>query len=130
MYIADRDNNLKLKERQAAFHSVSVEEIKCDGCLSDEPFVFCRTCVVKTCTNDKGIEGCHQCDDFPCKKIGDVILPAGQKVILRSIPARRELGTERWMAAEEKRYRCPYCGYKLFRGVTRCRNCKQSVDVD
>ena len=43
--------------------------------------------------------------------------------MLRSIPARRELGTERWMEEEEKRYHCPQCGNALFRGAKRCRGC-------
>ena len=130
VYIAHKDNIPKLKERQATFHGVSMDDIRCEGCLSDEPFIFCRTCPVKSCTNEKGIEGCHQCDDFPCKIIGDFTFPVGEKVILRSVPARRELGTEKWMEEEEKRYHCPYCGYKLFRGVIRCPNCKNPVDVD
>jgi predicted RNA-binding Zn-ribbon protein involved in translation (DUF1610 family) len=31
---------------------------------------------------------------------------------------------------EEERYHCPNCGYALFRGANRCRNCKEPVDVD
>ena len=32
--------------------------------------------------------------------------------------------------AEEERYKCPECGYMLFRGAKRCRNCKTEVDLD
>ncbi|MFC1847986.1 DUF3795 domain-containing protein [Chloroflexota bacterium] len=129
IYIADRDNNLKFKERLTQVYNVGVDDIKCKGCLSDEPFASCG-CSIKACTAEKGIEGCHQCDDFPCGYIDDFPLPAGKKVILRAIPTWRELGTERWMEEEEKRYHCPHCGYKLFRGAKRCRNCKEPIDVD
>jgi len=130
VYIADRDNNLKFKESLTRVYGVSVDDIRCKGCLSDEPFVLCQACPVKSCVFEKGLEGCHQCGEFPCKIIYDFPLDVGKKVILRAIPTWRELGTERWIEEEEKRYHCPYCGYKLFRGAKRCRNCKQEVDVD
>ncbi len=130
IYIAHRDDNLKFKERLTGVYGVGVDEIKCEGCLSDEPFVYCRTCVIKTCTAEKGFEGCHQCDDFPCETIDRFPLPVGKRVILRAIPYWREHGTEKWMEEEEKRYLCPHCGYKLFRGAKTCRSCKAAVDLD
>lgn len=130
VYIAHRDNNMKFKERLSTFYGVSVDEIKCKGCLSDELSTFCQTCQIRSCVMEKGIEGCYQCSDFPCQFIEDFPFPVGKKVILRAIPTWRELGTERWMEEEEKRYHCPHCGYKLFRGAKRCRNCKEPVDVD
>jgi len=57
-------------------------------------------------------------------------MPVGKKVILRAIPEWRELGTEKWVAAEEKRYHCPECGNSIFRGAKRCNKCKNPVNVD
>lgn len=128
--IAHRDNNIKFKERLTGVYGVTVDEIKCQGCLSDELFVYCLTCPIRYCTIEKGIEGCHQCGEFPCHFIQDFPLPVGKKVMLRAIPTWRELGTERWMVEEEKRYHCPQCGYAVFRGVKRCRNCRSPLDLD
>ncbi|MFA5079783.1 MAG: DUF3795 domain-containing protein, partial [Dehalococcoidia bacterium] len=61
-------------------------------------------------------------DDFP--------IPVGKKVILRCIPRWKELGTEKWMLEEQKRYNCPHCGAPTFRGAKRCRNCKEAIDLD
>ena len=130
IYIAHRDDNIKFKERLTQVYLVGAEEIRCEGCLSDVLFKYCQDCGIRACVLEKGIEGCHQCGDFPCQFIDDFPLPVGKKVILRAIPTWRELGTERWMKEEEKRYHCPHCGYELFRGAKRCRNCKQEVDVD
>lgn len=130
VYIAHRDGNSKFRERLTKVYGVGVDEIRCRGCLSDELFGFCQTCRIRACTIEKGIDGCHQCDDFPCTSIEDFPLPVGKKVILRAIPTWRELGTERWMEEEEKRYHCPHCGYTLFRGAQRCRQCREPVDVD
>jgi len=128
--MAHRDNNQKFKEILAGFYSVSPEDIACKGCLSDQTFKYCVICPVKSCTQEKGVEGCHQCDAFPCPHIENFSYPVGKKVMLRAIPAWRELGTEKWVAEEEKRYICPSCGYPQFRGAKRCRECKTSLDLD
>ncbi len=128
--IAHRDNNLKFKEKLGAFYGMSADEIRCKGCLSGEPFLFCRTCPIKTCARDRGYLGCHECSDFPCDHVNGFPLPVGKKVILRAVPRWREIGTEKWVEEEEQRYLCPDCGNKLFRGAKRCNNCKQPVDAD
>jgi hypothetical protein len=128
--IAHRDNNQKFKERLAPIYGVSAEGIRCRGCLSNEVFAYCTTCPIKSCTRQKGYEGCHQCHEFPCEHIHNFPVPVGKKVILRAVPERREMGTEKWVEAEEKRYQCPHCGTQLFRGAKRCRHCGAAVDLD
>ena len=128
--MAHRDNNQKFKERLAPLYGVAPEAIRCQGCLSNEVFAYCTKCAIRSCTQQKGYEGCHQCHEFPCKHIHNFPVPVGQKVILRAIPQRREMGTEKWVEAEEKRYHCPNCGNQLFRGAKRCSQCKEAVDVD
>jgi predicted RNA-binding Zn-ribbon protein involved in translation (DUF1610 family) len=128
--MAHRDNSIKFKERLSGVYGVTADEIKCQGCLSDELFIFCRACPIRSCTTDKGIEGCHQCGDFPCHFIEDFPLPVGKKVMLRAIPVWRELGIEKWTKEEEERYHCPHCGYAVFRGVKKCRNCHSPLDLD
>ncbi len=130
VYYAHRDNNEKFKERLCTVYGTTPEEIKCEGCLSDVVFKFCLTCPIKTCVLERNYEGCHQCEEFPCKYIDNFPLPVGKKVILRAIPQWREWGTEKWVEEEEKRYICPNCGYRLFRGAKRCRSCKEPVDQD
>lgn len=134
IYIAHRDNNLKFKEKLLPVYRAfakSVDDIACTGCLSEGIiFPVCRVCSIKNCCSDKGIEGCHQCNEFPCKFINNFPIPVGKKVILRAIPFWRENGTEEFVEQEEKRYRCPNCGNPLFRGAKRCNKCKVDVNVD
>jgi hypothetical protein len=135
---ATRENNLKFKEILVGFYSdklpegenLSVEDIHCKGCLSSEPFYFCKECAIKDCVTKKGYTGCHECADFPCTLIEEFPIPLGKKVILRAIPYWREVGAEKWIIDEEARYICPECGHKLFRGAKRCNKCKIPVDLD
>ncbi|RJR32993.1 MAG: DUF3795 domain-containing protein [Desulfobacteraceae bacterium] len=128
--MAHRDNNQKFKEKLASVYGVAPDGIRCKGCLSDEVFVYCTRCPIKSCTREKGYAGCHECKEFPCEHVSGFPVPVGKKVILRSIPMRRAMGTEKWVEAEENRYRCPRCNTQLFRGATRCRECKEAVDLD
>ncbi|MBM3148642.1 MAG: DUF3795 domain-containing protein, partial [Chloroflexi bacterium] len=63
VYIATRDNNQKFKERLTTVYGVSVEDIHCKGCLSDDTWFLCKQCDIKSCCEQKGYEGCHQCND-------------------------------------------------------------------
>jgi hypothetical protein len=134
IYIAHRDNNLKFKQILLPVYKAfakTVDDIACTGCLSEGTvFPVCNKCYVKDCTNEKGIDGCYQCDEWPCKYIENFPIAVGKKVIMRAIPTWREHGTEKYVEEEEKRYHCPECGNPLFRGAKRCNKCKISVDVD
>ncbi|UCG67784.1 MAG: DUF3795 domain-containing protein [Deltaproteobacteria bacterium] len=110
--------------------NLSIEDIKCRGCLSDEQFMHCKQCDIRACTREKGYTGCHQCDEFPCPYIENFPMTVGKKVILRAIPYWREVGTEKWIQDEEARYSCPECGNTVFRGAARCNQCKATLDLD
>lgn len=134
--MATVSGNRKFKERLVAVYqpiadrSLTTDDIRCEGCLSDETFLFCKVCPVKDCVKDKNISGCHQCAEFPCAFVENFPIPVGKSVILRAIPYWREHGTEKYVADEEARYLCPDCGNKLFRGARRCNRCKREVSVD
>ena len=131
IFMAHRDDNQKFKERLVPVYGLkSPDEVQCKGCMSEERFVYCQVCPIRECCGEKGLEGCHECVEFPCDRIENFPLPVGKKVIMRSVPAWKKLGTEAWVEQEEKRYHCPECDYPLFRGSKRCRSCGIEVDVD
>ena len=144
IYIAHRDNNEKLRERLVGLYkggvsgkgtlpnseNLTTADIRCQGCLSDDRFMHCRQCDIRDCTQAKGYTGCHECAEFPCRHIDNFSMKIGKKVILRCVPYRREVGTEKWIEDEENRYFCPECGYKVFRGVVTCKQCKARLDLD
>ena len=91
IYIAHRDNNHKFKERLVTLYQgqvsgkgklpnseiLSIENIQCCGCLSDQQFLHCRQCEIRNCTKEKGYTGCHQCSEFPCQHIENFPMTVG-----------------------------------------------------
>lgn len=138
VYYATRDNNDSFLEKLLGFYQnqipglekISIEDLRCQGCLSEKTSFFCGACNIKECTHQKGYSGCHECDDFPCTHIEEFPIPVGKKVVLRSVPYRREHGTQKWVQDEETRYICSQCEHVLFRGAKQCNKCKTPVDLD
>lgn len=142
--MAHRDRNEKFKERLLTLYRGGIEgkgtlpgaeklttaDIRCGGCLSRDRFMHCDRCGIRDCTREKGIEGCHECNDFPCTLIDEFPMAVGKKVILRCVPHRRKVGTGQWAKEEQARYLCPECGQKVFRGAARCNACKALLDLD
>lgn len=144
IYIAHRDDNQKFKERLVWLYKggahgkgtlpnsehMSTGDIRCSGCLSNDRFMHCRQCKIRDCTKEKGYAGCHECDDFPCAHIKNFPMAVGKKVILRAVPYRGAVGTQKWIEDEEARYVCPVCGNIVFRGAVKCNRCKAMLDLD
>ena len=70
---------------------ISPEDINCDGCLSTgRLFSHCSVCKIRKCGQEKQLENCGYCDDYPCHKVSFVIdsVPSARK-ILETIRDRR-----------------------------------------
>jgi predicted RNA-binding Zn-ribbon protein involved in translation (DUF1610 family) len=130
IHIAHRNQSDKLKEKLAALYGMKKEDIQCEGCLFNDRFSYCSACAIRSCATEKNYEGCHQCGDFPCSHISNFAFEDARNIMLKEIPRWREMGTAKWVEAQEAKYHCPNCGAPLFRGVTRCRECKAAVVID
>ena len=94
IYIAHRDNNHKFKERLVNVYrgkvnskgnltdseNLSIEDIQCRGCLSDELFMHCRQCEIRDCSKENGYTGCYECDEFPCQHIENFPMTVGKRL--------------------------------------------------
>jgi hypothetical protein len=51
---------------------VKPEDIHCDSCKGDRTNHWSPDCwILKCCVDDKGLDFCHQCLDFPCQELSD-----------------------------------------------------------
>jgi hypothetical protein len=44
-------------------------EICCDGCMADDPHLIDRSCPVRPCVIEKGLDNCAQCESYVCAKL-------------------------------------------------------------
>ena len=49
---------------------VNIEDIHCEGCKGDRSKHWSPDCpILKCCVDEKGLQFCSQCEDFPCKML-------------------------------------------------------------
>jgi hypothetical protein len=52
---------------------VKPKEVRCDGCKGDRSRHFSPDCwILHCCVDEKGLEFCYECTDFPCEKLNEM----------------------------------------------------------
>lgn len=113
----------------------------CNGCAPDDPQQDRKSkwrCRLRVCCYEKQqLDYCMDCEQFPC--------PDHDKKLIRSHPEDprfryrheipdnfrklRELGTERYIQYQRKRFTCPECGGPVYWYHYTCGRCKNEVPV-
>ncbi|WP_347489805.1 DUF3795 domain-containing protein [Desulfoscipio sp. XC116] len=76
-FLATKNNDNAAREKTSALLAekfgldVKPEDINCDGCLTvgERLLDFCRTCGIRQCCSERGLENCALCDEQPCEKL-------------------------------------------------------------
>jgi len=123
----ERKDAQAVLEKIAERWKVPVEQVVCEGCLSQGPISgYCAACEIKKCAASKpGVTRCADCDDFPCDllmKFANDGVPH-HSAVLKNVRRQRKIGIREWVEEEYERDRCQYCGVSLdwYAGV--CHRC-------
>ena len=93
-----------LAERIAQARDIPVERVNCRGCRAEEGHIKLMggaVCPTYTCcVEQKGLQFCYECADFPCLKLAPCadkaqILPHNTKVY--NLMLLQKLGLEKWL---------------------------------
>ena len=125
---ADRANDQELKGMLAQFFGTKPEQVACEGCRSKKTFQFAKACAIRACADEKRLESCNQCKDFPCDHFRAFPFEISKQQMLAALPRWKELGTEKWVRETEKRFTCSHCGSLLHRYATVCNRCHKPTD--
>uniref|UniRef100_A0A7C6EAJ4 DUF3795 domain-containing protein n=1 Tax=candidate division WOR-3 bacterium TaxID=2052148 RepID=A0A7C6EAJ4_UNCW3 len=101
------------------------EELKCLGCKTTTNAIFCVRCKMRHCAQKKKVDFCFQCDEFPCPRL---IAFRNDKsphhsIVLRNLRIIQEIGVEKWLEDQDKRWRCKSCGDKFSWYDRKCVQC-------
>jgi hypothetical protein len=74
VYIAYSTDNVEAQKRiSGEFNrkgkSITPEQVKCLGCKGNANNVWRSPCKVRLCAEEKGVEFCYQCLNFPCDEL-------------------------------------------------------------
>jgi hypothetical protein len=130
----EKSRVIGLFESQIPGWHATLEEMHCSGCKSDDVFVNCAKCPIRSCAKVKGIDFCHQCIEYPCD-IHKFMRSASKQIpILRHVKAMelnqefiRTRGVEEWLADQEAKWRCPECGSSFSWYREECLDCKKDL---
>jgi hypothetical protein len=50
----------------------TAENVRCDGCMNDGKLAD-KSCPVRPCAIEKGVDNCAYCDEYPCDKLEGLI---------------------------------------------------------
>lgn len=69
--------------------SVPIEKMICDGCRStkSDAHIIDSQCPIRSCVVSKKLEGCYECDQYPCEVFS-------QRIGLCYLDAKKKLGKE------------------------------------
>lgn len=101
VYLATREDSDEKRIAVAASWSeqyktgIKPEDINCDGCLSRSGRLFshCHVCKIRKCGQEKKIENCAYCDEYPCQKVRFVIdaVPDARDTLANIIKLRQSI---------------------------------------
>ncbi len=124
VFIATREDPEQLAA-MAARYQKSVEELRCNGCRSDQRCFFCTLfCTMAKCAMSRGVEFCGSCPDYPCNDLQTFQSLAPHRIELWKNHARiKEVGYEKWYLEMLEHYSCEACGAINSAYDLKCRKC-------
>jgi hypothetical protein len=104
----------------------------CDGCLGDDARKpeRCRSCAIKDCARGKGLAYCHECCDFPCKRIKSLDKSYRERYaasLVENGATLRAGGIEAFQESERRRWSCGACGGVISLHDGKCSECGEGA---
>jgi len=134
-YLAQQENDIAELEKRAREMNFTIEEVRCDGCHSDNLMPTCVECRhgFRQCAREHGITWCFECSDFPCQRLEDfkhIHIVDGishHEHLVEELQYIKDHSMEAWLEKMDREGRCPQCGRRLYWFVRDCPDCHTHI---
>ena len=132
-WLAPRENDIQRVRKISEVMHIPIDEVPCDGCLSNRVTRHCQECRIRKCAIEKQVTWCFECDEFPCRQLRDF---TGSHIVdgishhanvIEDLRYMRERGIEQWLEQQDKAGRCPQCAKRLYWFSRKCPVCDQHI---
>lgn len=129
VYRASNDMDEKRAFELSFSTRCTIDQIKCEGCGSPDRFALCMRCVFRKCAEDRGLESCGLCPEFPCESLTRFYCEDRRRQGEAEKNARRirDAGIDKWLDEADARWRCKHCDSKIAYDMKACRICKALI---
>ena len=123
-----QDTPKHFREQLGFQDTISLKEATCEGCRSDVLFEYCKNCNIRKCVlEEKGLNWCYECEDFPCEKLID-FQSYWRMPIVENLREIKAIGVDKWLERKSKKWQCAQCGTKLhWFSFGKCPKCGQNM---
>lgn len=130
-FLAFEKNDRIMQKELSCSKGFSMEEIRCEGCLSDKVSNHCASCRhgFRQCAADHEVTWCFQCADFPCQRLEDfrhvhVVNGISHHIhVIDDLTYMKNHGIENWLNQQENKGKCVECGSMLYWFDRLCPHC-------
>ena len=125
LFIGTTENEPQRLEAVAAVYKTEPDVWECHGCRSEKRSYFCKNeCKMVDCAQEKGIDFCVECDEYPCDELRAFKEKRPHRIDLGENQERiKEVGYAQWYEEMVAHYACPQCGSTNSTYDLKCRTC-------
>ncbi|MBN2807810.1 MAG: DUF3795 domain-containing protein [Prolixibacteraceae bacterium] len=111
-------------EKHAKRFEVPIEAVTCYGCKSEKHSAYCQSCKLIQCLNNKGLDYCGECSEYPCQALKDFKMERPHRNdLFIDMQLLMEKGLDEWNELVRRKYTCPECGTLNSAYDLVCRKC-------
>jgi len=132
IYLATQENDTNKILHYALVLNQSYDETLCDGCRAERKSSHCaKMCSFIICANEKVIEFCGACNEYPCQELSDFQSKMPHRVeLFESQNQIQKIGWEKWAFEMHEKFSCPNCDTVNSAYDITCRKCNQTPSCE
>ena len=125
IYMATQENDSERILQYAVVLNQTFEETLCDGCGAKRKSLHCsRMCIFINCKQQKGVDFCSECEEFPCKALHEFTSKMPHRIeVIESQTRMKEIGIKNWLFEMKEHFSCAQCKTINSAYHLACRKC-------